>query len=143
MSYLFVVKTIIFIILLFGASIQDIINREINNWIPVLMFITAFVGFDRNSFLYMLFGMVITSLPLLIAALIKTDSIGGADIKVMAASGFMLGAQKGIAALIVGMLLAVVCTALYRYIKHNDIKKSFPLVPYLAIGAIITQIINK
>lgn len=90
----------------------------------------------------MLFGLFFTALPLFIAALMKEGSVGGADIKLMAAAGFLLGVQTGITALIVGMFLAVVCTVVYRRIKRLDINKSFPLVPYLTVG-IITNIILR
>ena len=54
---------------------------------------------------------------------------------------FLLGAWKGIFALIVGLLLAVVVTAVTNKVKKQDQKAAFALVPYLWIGATIAYLI--
>lgn len=137
------VKLSIIIILLFGGSLQDIFFREVSNWVPGMILIVSFVGFEPNKLKPMLFGMIVTSLPLFLAAIIKTNSIGGADIKIMAAAGLLLGAKHGITALIIGMLAATLCTISYRVATHNDLKKSFPLIPYLSLGIIISYFLRN
>ena len=42
---------------------------------------------------------------------------------------FLLGAWKGVFALVVGLLLAIVTTAVTNKVKNQDQKASFPLVP--------------
>jgi leader peptidase (prepilin peptidase)/N-methyltransferase len=88
----------------------------------------------------MFLGAVITALPLYIAAFIKHDSIGGADIKFMAASGFILGAGKGLTSLIVGLFVSIVFILIYRKLKRLSTEMAFPLIPFLTIGNIIAFI---
>lgn len=56
---------------------------------------------------------VLAALPLLIAALIRPECMGGGDIKLTAAAGFVLGFWRGIWGMALGLLLAVLyfCTA--------------------------------
>ena len=57
------------------------------------------------------------------------------------ALAFLLGAEKGIYALVVGMLLAVVITAISNKLNDRDQKQAFPLVPFLWIGATLAYMI--
>ena len=66
---------------------------------------------------------------------------GGADIKISTALAFLLGAEKGIFALVVGMLLAVVITAISNKLNDRDQKQAFPLVPFLWIGATLAYML--
>ena len=145
------VTALFFFSALIYASVQDIRTKEIGNYIHVIIAITAFIGFKLENLPFMLLGGIITALPMFLSALIKpgnvdagNTSVGGGDIKLMAASGLILGAGKGIIALIVGLFLGIVCTFIYRKIKNTDLKTSFPFVPYLAAGCVFVQIIiNK
>jgi len=134
-------KGIIFGSLLVTASIQDIKKREVSNCIHVLIVFTAFINFNIDLLLPMVIGATLTPLPLFIASMLRKDSIGGADIKLMAASGLLLGVSKGLSALIIGLLLAVVITYIIRKIQHKSLNESFPLVPYLAIGIITAYLL--
>jgi leader peptidase (prepilin peptidase)/N-methyltransferase len=128
---------IIFFLFLAYAAYQDIRTKEVDDYVHIIIAMTAFIGVTLSALPYMLFGAVITALPLLIAAVIKKGCVGGADIKLMAASGLILGAGGGIIALIIGLFSGVVSTYIYRRIKKTDTKTSFPLVPYLATGCMI------
>ena len=57
-----------------------------------------------------------------------------ADIKLSAAGAFLLGWQKGLAALILGLTLSLIVVPVARRIRHEDNRKAFPLVPFLAVG---------
>ena len=132
---------IIFFAALIWASVQDIRTKEVGDYIHIIIAVTAFIGCTIGGLLPMLIGAVVSALPLFIAALIKKGSIGGADIKLMAASGLILGAERGVIALIIGLFLGVVCTFIYRKIKKIDFTDSFPLVPYLAAGCGLAYLI--
>ena len=67
----------------------------------------------------------------------RPGSYGGADIKIMAACTFLLGLGKGLTAVILGLLLAIVCTVIIRKINRQSMKESFALVPYLAVGSML------
>ena len=87
-----------------------------------------------------LFG-VLAALPLLIAALIRPECMGGGDIKLTAAAGFVLGFWRGIWGMALGLLLAVLyfCTAmLFQKFIHHPLpamtRAALPLGPFLSIG---------
>ena len=132
---------IIFFATLIWASIQDIRTKEVSDYIHVVIAVTAFNGYVNWDLLPMLLGAVLTALPLFIAALIKKDCIGGADIKLMTASGLILGAERGVIALIIGLFLGVVCTYVYRKVKKSDQTDSFAFVPYLAVGCMTAYLL--
>lgn len=132
---------IIYITTLCCASVQDIRTKEVGDCIHIIIAITAFIGFDRANLPAMLLGAVLTAIPLLVAACVKQGSIGGADIKLMAASGLLLGAARGILALCIGLFLGVTCTYLYRKLNKRDTKTSFPLVPFLSAGCVVAYLL--
>jgi leader peptidase (prepilin peptidase)/N-methyltransferase len=71
--------------------------------------------------------------------------MGGGDIKLMAAAGLVLGFQKGMAALIIGLTAMLLFYAVYTIIQKlckRKCQKAFPLVPFLSIGCIIAYFMN-
>ena len=140
--WIFIIKGIIFAAILLKASISDIRTREVDNYLSVMVIITAFIGICRGDLLSMITGALLVPLPLLITAIIKPGKMGGADIKLMAASAFLLGVTKGMAAMIAGLVLAVVCTLLVRLIRKKNVKDSLPLIPYLSAGCFLAYLIN-
>ena len=93
-----------------------------------------------------LFG-IMAALPLLIPALCKQDSIGGGDIKLVAASGLVLGFSGGIAGLTISLTAMLLYFAgsktvirLRKDKNSNGIMKesiALPMAPFLSIGFII------
>lgn len=118
--------------LLFAAE-HDRAFHIVPDYIPVWIFATGLTGMQPVRALA---GMVFVPLPLFVAALSDEGSIGGGDIKLMAACGFVLGAPKGYAALAAGLLLAVLCETLRRRRK----RESFALAPYLAAGCLMADL---
>ena len=136
------VKGMILTLLLLYASLSDFKKREVPNCISVMILILAFVDFDSSNLLSMLAGAAVVFIPQLATVMLTPDRpIGGADIKISTALAFLLGAEKGIFALVVGMLLAVVITAIANKLNDRDQKQAFPLVPFLWIGATLAYMI--
>ena len=136
------VKGMILTLLLLYASLSDYKKREVPDCISVMILILAFVGFEPSSLLSMLAGAAVIFIPQLATTMLTPNRpIGGADIKISTALAFLLGAEKGIFALVVGMLLAVVITAISNKLNDRDQKQAFPLVPFLWIGATLAYMI--
>lgn len=135
------IKSVIFFLLLLTASISDIKKREVNDSISIMIAITALIGTSLNQIPYMLLSSFLITLPQLLIAVIKPNSYGGADIKIMAACSFLLGLERGFVAIIIGLTLAVFVTSISRKIKKKDLNESFVLVPYLAVGSLLGYII--
>ena len=136
------VKGMILTLLLLYASLSDFKKREVPNCVSAMILILAFVGFDSGNLLSMLAGAAVVFIPQLATNMINPSRpIGGADIKISTALAFLLGVQKGVFALVVGMLLAVVVTAIINKLNGRDQKQAFPLVPFLWIGATVAYLI--
>ena len=136
-----IIKGIIFATILLKASISDIRTREVNNYFSVMIAITALIGVNLNGLVPMILGALIVPLPLLITAIAKPGKMGGADIKIMSACAFLLGFTKGMAALIIGLFFAVICTLIIRKITKKNLHDSIPLVAYLGASSFLVYLI--
>lgn len=123
------------------ASPADIRTREVPDSLPVIIAVAALIGRTPAELPIMLLAAVAVTIPQLAAAVMKPGSYGGADIKIMASGAFLLGLSRGLTAIITGLLLAVVCTALVRKIRKQAMKASFALVPYLSAGILLAYFI--
>lgn len=134
----------LFSCLLLTASVWDLRKREIPDIISALLFCTGLLSFTPDKLAGILLG-----LPLLIAALGKKGGMGGGDIKLTAAAGFVLGLPAGITGLFLGLSVAIlyhltICTIR----KLNNMKlpaasqTSLPLAPFLSAGFITVYFMN-
>ena len=120
--------------LLYG-SIHDIRTHTMPDWVWMGVAGTALLEMKLSALPSMLLGaaaVLLIEVPL--AVLLKDRAIGGADIKLSDAGAFLLGWQKGLAALILGLTLSLIIVPIVRRIRHEDNRKAFPLVPFLAVG---------
>jgi len=85
-----------------------------------------------------LIGLVAVSAPLLLLALAKPDSLGGGDVKLMAAAGFLLGWQHVLLAAALGILFAGIYALGLIALKKASLKEKFPFGPMLCTGIAIT-----
>lgn len=125
------VRGIIFCLILLLSSYSDIHSRECSDWLHVMIVIAAFIGFDFANLPTMFVATMFTGSILLITKIITKNKLGGADIKCVAACSFLLGLEKGVIALVAGMLLAILSNAFRNKEKRRG---GFPLIPYLAVG---------
>jgi prepilin signal peptidase PulO-like enzyme (type II secretory pathway) len=136
------VKGMILALLLLYASLSDLKTRRVSDCASIMIFILSLVGFEAANLPSMLIGAMIVFIPQFALAIIRPSrACGGADLKISTALAFLLGAGKGVFALIVGMLLAVIVMAIYNKVNAKDQKEAFPLVPFLSIGAMLAYII--
>lgn len=132
---------ILFGILLY-ASISDIYKREVPDYVWIMIAILALVGFNTSKLPSMLIGAAVVFLPQLIIAMMRPNkAVGGADIKISTAAAFLLGAEKGILALIIGLSIAVIVMLIARKAKKTDKNEPFPLVPFLSVGIMAAYLI--
>ena len=132
------VRGIIFCLILLLSSYSDIRTRECSDWLHVMIVIAAFIGCEFASLPMMLVSAMFVGGIMLMTLLIANCDIGGADIKCAVACSFLLGFEKGIIALVVGMLLAVLLNAFKDKEKRRG---GFPLIPYLTVGYLAVYLI--
>lgn len=125
------VRGAIFFLILIFASHGDIRTRECDDCLHIMIVIAALIGTDLSNLPGMLLSGVIAGIATLIPALSGTRSLGGADIKFSAACAFLLGLRRGVAGLVIGLLLAIAANA-FPVRKKNT--AGFPLIPYLSVG---------
>ena len=134
---MWIVKTTILLALLLYASVRDMKTREVSDSVSVMLLILGLVDTDIARLPSMLCGALLVFLPQLASALINpSKALGGADIKVSSSAAFLLGAQKGLFALIVGLTLAVIVMPIIRKIRKLPKDQPFPLIPFLSVGII-------
>lgn len=115
--------------ILMVAGVFDFVTYEIPDYLHLLV---AMVGVIYIYLPSAFLGFLIVPLPFLIAAL-KTDKIGGGDVKLMMASGFALGVTSGIWMMIWGLAAAL----LWNRVFCRE-QKRLPLAPFLAFGTFLT-----
>ncbi len=124
------IKGVIFSHILLIASYSDIKTRECDDYLSVMILLTAFIGIELTAVPSMFIAAMFTAGMFLLVVLTVSDGIGGADIKIASASVFLLGFQRGIIGLIAGLLLAII----FNLAKSK--KTGFPMVPYLTAAFI-------
>ena len=124
------IQGIIFSLILLVASYSDIKTRECDDYLSVMLLLTAFIGIEISAIPSMFIAAIFTAGMFLLVVLFISNGIGGADIKIASACTFLLGFERGIIGLIAGLLIAILCNL------RKSKKSGFPMVPYLTAAFI-------
>lgn len=100
----------------------------------LLLGIAALWLFPEHTVADRLVGAVVVSLPMLLIALWKEGAFGGGDIKLMAASGFLLGLRGIVVAMFFGLLFGSAYAIAMLSTKKLTRKDHFAFGPFLALG---------
>lgn len=139
-SMFYALKGWILMAILFKASLDDIKKRECEDYLSVMILITALVGAPLSNIPTMLFGGALVFIIQLIFAVLRPGKYGGADMKISSACAFLLGPYFGLFALVLGLLTGAVTTKITRCKNKSD-DKTLPLVPYLSIGTFLAYLL--
>ena len=123
-------KGILFLLILLYASFCDMWTRECPDFPHLMIAITACIEIELSALPGMILSAGMTFAVMIGAMLIGKSDIMGGDLKLATACAFLLGVQKGLLGLFVGMTLGVIV----NLIKQKNRKSGFPLIPYLAVG---------
>ena len=128
------VKGTLFGLLLLSAAVWDMRNREIPNLIPALLLLCGFRPADSAA------GLLLVGGPFLLAAvLIKRDgfAIGGGDVKLMGACGFVLGVWPGLIQTVLSLSLAVLTGLVECRLQKQPLSAvRLPLAPFFCFGGV-------
>ena len=118
-----------------------------NKLIVIVLFLGAiFVIFTGEpAVLSALMGFGAAFLFLLALALASRGGIGGGDIKLMAAAGFVLGLRPSMTAMVVGFLVLSLFYGVYAIIQKlrgRDMPRAYPLAPFLSLGCLMVYFIH-
>ncbi len=131
----------LFFAILIVITFIDLETMEVPDRLHIFIAILALVKmyFHLDDFLYYIIGAFIISLPMLLIAMF-TGGFGGADIKLMAVAGLLLGAKS----IVVSFLIAVVLIGsigavliIRKFVFKREYKSKVPFCPGLAIGCVL------
>lgn len=131
----------LFIAILLAISIHDIKYKKIPDKLIVLLGITAILSAvftDDVSITSRLIGMILISVLLIIIRIFSKGGIGGGDIKLMAVSGLLLGADCILHAVFFGAVLSVIVILVLLGFRKINRKSKIAFGPFLSIGIITT-----
>ena len=136
------VKGMILCMILLWASLSDIAKHEAPDFITAFILVLAYVGFEPANLPSMLIGASMIFVPQIAISILRPKrAIGGADIKISTALAFLLGVEKGIFALLIGMTTGVIVMLIVRKIRRETTKEPFALIPFLSLGAMLSFIL--
>ena len=132
------------VIVIFGIllliSIVDFKIHMIPDQLNMLLFLagiwSSFV-FQKITITGRVFGIFVVSIPFFIIAVLSSGGLGGGDIKLMAASGVLLGIKWNIFAACAGLLLGGLYGFFLLITKRAKRKDCFALGPFLCLGIAI------
>ena len=132
-----IVKGTLFGLLLLSAATWDMRSREIPNLISILLLLCGLIGFRPAASAA---GLFLVGGPFLLAAvLIKRDgfTIGGGDVKLMGACGFVLGVWPGLIQAVLSLSLAVLTGLVECRMQKQPLSVvRLPLAPFFCFGGV-------
>lgn len=146
--YGFSKESFIYIILfsiLLVISVIDYRYLIIPNQLVLGIFVLAIINLflDLENLLNYTIGFFSVSLILLITGIITKGKMGGGDIKLMAAAGFLLGWKKILLALMIGSLFGAVIGILLISLKIIKRNEMIPFGPFLSLGIILSALFSE
>lgn len=125
--------------ILLAITMIDLDTMIIPNELNLILFLIGFIlMFIRHLTVIDCFlGMICISLPMFLLNLIIPDSFGGGDIKLMFASGIVLGWKYSLLATFIGIIIAGTYCVYLILKKKVDKKGHIAFGPYLSFGIFI------
>jgi leader peptidase (prepilin peptidase)/N-methyltransferase len=131
-----------FFAILIVVSFIDLDHQIIPDGLAVCILILGVFNFFYGTFVFgeswtvYVFGIFAASLPLYLLGLLFPDSLGGGDVKLMAAAGLFLGWKLILLALLLGDFIALIYVlALFVQRKFRR-ETPIPFGPFLSVGMI-------
>lgn len=119
-------------------------------WIAVLIggiitYIDELVaeGFNLDCLLERVIGFFAASGVLFILAVITKGGMGGGDIKLMAACGFMLGWKVVLLALVMGGLIGTLYLIFMAIKNKGKVPRKVPFAPHLSLAVVICMFVGS
>lgn len=134
-----VYKGIVFMLIMMYASLCDLYERKVANFVSVELLVLGFVETDVKRLAMSALAGVVFFVFMFITAMIANGKLGGADFKIISACAFVLGINRTAVGLVAGLISSVVITLILKKIRKSE-DNSLPLVPYLTAGFLSSYI---
>lgn len=139
-------QTLIALILTADLIVLALIDHdtlEFGDGFSILIFVLGFLSLlmHLNNVMMLLLGILVISLPMYLIAVV-TGGFGGADIKLMAAAGLLLGFPNILVAFFIGVITGGI-QALILLKQGQNRKAMMPFGPHLALGIFLAFLYGK
>ena len=111
----------------------------------ILVFIDEIIndGFEWQKLLNRVIGIfAVGGLFFLIGVISGGRAMGGGDVKLMAAAGFLLGWKLIILSLFLGAFAGVLYSLLSKLINKTKMRGAVPFGPFLSIGIVLSMFVG-
>lgn len=119
--------------LLLYAAYTDNKKKEISDFVSLGILI---LSLSKTGILFHLVGACLFTFPFLYLG-IKTDGIGGGDIKFIFANGCYLGLRANYGGILLGFVFVLIRSALKKMKGSYNRKEEIALAPYLGAGYLV------
>lgn len=140
LSYEMVLSFLMFMVLL-AISMIDIKTMIIPDRLTISFLVLSLIYSFFQPHLVIqtrLLGMISVSGIMLVMSFVVSNSFGGGDMKLMAVSGFLLGWQNNVLALLLAVWSAGIYAIYLLITKRKSRKDHIPFGPYLSFGIAFT-----
>lgn len=124
-----------------SVTVNDLADKEIPDLTSIVfavIFVATLLWFDGvQGLLNGAIGAVVAGVLPLVAWLIKRDSIGFGDIKMLAVCGLMCGIPGIIYVMIRSALVILLYSIVMLLLKKLNLKSEIPYAPFLLFGVLI------
>lgn len=137
------VRNAVFALLLSFGSISDVRERKVPDYVSAGILLTGLCALSAQQMVYhsaagiAMFGLVF------VLAMIHFGKFGGADVKIIGASSFLLGFPNCAFGTLLGLLSGIIVTPIVNRNITAENKKTMPLIPYLSFGFLSVTAINE
>lgn len=131
-----IIKGFIFAQMLIIIGYSDAKTHEISDWLYLPILLDGLLLFQPEQAFIGLFSV---SLLLLLFAKVTGGAIGGGDVKLMAANGFVLGPGGAVCGTLIGLALFLL---MYPIFYREKKQKGYAMAPYLGIGCFLAYILK-
>ena len=138
-----IIGLIVLILILAALAFTDMKFHVIPNYYVISVGVIGVLlrlSSGEINCIQMLFDSVVVSMVMVLATLMFKGAFGGGDIKLMMASGILLGYRKNIDAFIFAMILAIFVGGIQICRKKKNLKDNIPLGPMISIGIVLCYI---
>ncbi|MFI3327385.1 MAG: A24 family peptidase, partial [Clostridia bacterium] len=131
------VKLLALLMLLFFASVQDLRENIVDNKYAIMIFLLGLINVSLDSVV----AFAVCGGAFFIVALLT--NLGGADVKITAATAFVMGTIPTLFALLIGLSMSIIMEAVVSLKrKENIMTRHYPLVPYISFGCMVVMILK-
>lgn len=122
------------------SSFQDLKYREIEDELHIAALVAAAAGLIIKGFnpLDSLLGLLAGGGTLLLITILTKGGMGGADIKLNAVYGIILGLKLSVLSLFIAFTAGALTSLLLIIFKIRGRKDVIPFSPFLSVGALIS-----